>query len=577
MSKRYRFFLSLLVLLIAGVFLFPTYKWYFQTPENKKEIATGSKEQIRTYAMNKAAKELEAIKELVKKDPAQNVPGEYDFLVKKAEKNYKLSRTEIPSEWTIGELLKSFRNEQNFYNELESHYRNEVMAMKETSKGILQLGLDLSGGMSVLLQADMESLEERLGHPPTADEKRDAIDRAMEILNNRIDKFGVTEPQIRRQGDDSIFIDIPGAADPERVNSFLMGKGKLNFHIVDDEATAKLRAYIQENPGKALRPVDKQPVDSTILPPGTVSREFVQKDEYGIDRVQRYIAIREEIGLDGSHIVNAQVGNDPITGKPLINFTLDREGADIFFKLTSANTEKTMAIVLDDRVKAGAVIQEPIPSGQVRMTGFDRGEATDLALVLRTAALPVDLMIDNQQAVGASLGEDSIQLGMRAVTLGFLLVIFFMLLYYKGAGIIADIALIMNLFLIVAVLSAFNLTLTMTSIAGLILTVGMAVDANVIIFERIKEEYLLGKTPSASVNAGFKKAFWTIMDANITTFIAAIFLSQLSTGPIQGFAYTLAVGIVCSMFTALFVSRLLFDFSLSTFGKKRLSISWRIK
>ena len=577
MSKRYRFFLSLLVLVIAGIFLFPTYKWYFQIPEDKKEIATGSKEQIRTYAMNKAAKELEAIKELVKKDPAGKVPADYDFLVKTAEKNYKLSRKKIPSEWTIGELLKSFRNEQTFYNELESHYRNVVMDMKTSSEGILQLGLDLSGGMSVLLRADMDSLAERLGHEPTADEKSAAIDRAMEILNNRIDKFGVTEPQIRRQGDDSIFIDVPGAADPERVNSFLMGKGKLNFHIVDDEATAVLREYLTKNPGKALRPDNLQPVDSTVLPPGVAVREFVQKDNYGIDRVQRYIAIREEIGLDGSHIVNAQVGSDPITGKPVINFTLDREGADIFFKLTSANTDKTMAIVLDDRVKAGATIQEPIPSGQVRMTGFEKQEATDLALVLRTAALPVDLMIDNQQSVGASLGEDSIALGIRAITLGFILVIAFMLIYYLGAGLIADIALIMNLFLIVAVLSAFNLTLTMTSIAGLILTVGMAVDANVIIFERIKEEYRLGKSPSASVNAGFKKAFWTIMDANITTFIAAIFLSQLSTGPIQGFAYTLAVGIVCSMFTALFVSRLLFDFSLTTLGGKRLSISWRIK
>ncbi len=577
MSKRYRFFLSLLVLVIAGIFLFPTYKWYFQIPENKKEIATGSKEQIRTYAMNKAAKELEAIKELVKKDPAGKVPADYDFLVKTAEKNYKLSRKKIPSEWTIGELLKSFRNEQTFYNELESHYRNAVLDMKTSSEGILQLGLDLSGGMSVLLRADMDSLAERLGHEPTADEKSAAIDRAMEILNNRIDKFGVTEPQIRRQGDDSIFIDVPGAADPERVNSFLMGKGKLNFHIVDDEATAVLREYLTKNPGKALRPDNLQPVDSTVLPPGVAVREFVQKDNYGIDRVQRYIAIREEIGLDGSHIVNAQVGSDPITGKPVINFTLDREGADIFFKLTSANTDKTMAIVLDDRVKAGATIQEPIPSGQVRMTGFEKQEATDLALVLRTAALPVDLMIDNQQSVGASLGEDSIALGIRAITLGFILVIAFMLIYYLGAGLIADIALIMNLFLIVAVLSAFNLTLTMTSIAGLILTVGMAVDANVIIFERIKEEYRLGKSPSASVNAGFKKAFWTIMDANITTFIAAIFLSQLSTGPIQGFAYTLAVGIVCSMFTALFVSRLLFDFSLTTLGGKRLSISWRIK
>ncbi|MCP5515202.1 MAG: protein translocase subunit SecD [Spirochaetales bacterium] len=577
MSKRYRFFVILLVLVVAGVFLYSTYNWYFRVPADVKEIASGSKEQIRTYALSKAARELDKIKELAVKDRAMIVPAEYDFLVDTAKANYKLAKKTSPKEWTLDELLKSLKTEENTFNLLESHYRKEILDRKETSKGILQLGLDLSGGMSVLLQADIDSLAERLGHTPSADEKAAAIDRAMEILNNRIDKFGVTEPQIRRQGDDSIYIEIPGAADPERVNTFLMGKGSLNFHIVDDEATASLQQYISENRGKALRPDNNQPFDPAVLPPGTVAREFVQKDEYGIDRVQRYIAIREEKGLDGTHIVNAQVGNDPITGKPIINFTLDKEGADIFFKLTSANTEKTMAIVLDDRVKAGAVIQEPIPSGQVRMTGFDRQEASDLALVLRTAALPVDLKIDNQQAVGASLGADSIRVGIRAITLGFILVVAFMLIYYKGAGVIANIALFMNLYLMIAILSAFNLTLTMTSIAGLILTVGMAVDANVIIFERIKEEYRLGKTAEASVNAGYKKAFWTIMDSNLTTFIAAIFLSQLGTGPIQGFAYTLAVGIVSSMFTALFVSRLLFDMALSFSGKKKLSISWRIK
>jgi preprotein translocase subunit SecD len=191
--------------------------------------------------------------------------------------------------------------------------------------------------------------------------------------------------------------------------------------------------------------------------------------------------------------------------------------------------------------------------------------------------MPVDLRILNQQAVGASLGEDSVQQGLRAIALGFALVIVFMLIWYKGAGVVSDLALILNLVFIVAILSAFNLTLTLTSIAGIILTVGMAVDANVIIFERIKEEYRLGKTPEASVKAGFRKAFWTIMDANITTFIAALVLSQLGTGPVQGFANTLAVGIVSSMFTALFVSRLVFDFSVEQLGVKKLSIGWRLR
>jgi preprotein translocase subunit SecD len=209
-------------------------------PLDNKEIASGSKEQIRTYAISKAAKELENIKELVRKDPDTAVPGEYDFLVATAKKEYKLAKKELPKTWTVSELLKHFRTEEKTFTELESHYRKEMLDLKESSKGILQLGLDLSGGMSVLLQADMDSLGERLGRAPTADEKRDAVDRAMEILNNRIDKFGVTEPSIRRQGDDSIFIEIPGAADPERVKPFSWEKGRLNFHIVDDEATARL-------------------------------------------------------------------------------------------------------------------------------------------------------------------------------------------------------------------------------------------------------------------------------------------------------------------------------------------------
>lgn len=401
-----------------------------------------------------------------------------------------------------------------------------------------------------------------------------AVNRAMEILNNRIDKFGVSEPQIRKQGTNGILIEIPGAADPDRVNSFLMGKGSLSFHIVDQEASQKVTAYFSEHPGEMYNE-DGSVRRPGFLDPGDVIRGYYVKDQYGIDQLKRYVVVRREVGLDGNHIKDAVVGSHPITGKPVINFTLDLEGGEIFFKLTSANKGKTMAILLDDKVKSMATIQEPIRE-RVQMTGFGRKEANDLALVLRTAAMPVDLVVSNQQAVGASLGEDSVKQGLNAITLGFILVIVFMLVYYLGAGVIADIALILNIVFMVAVLSAFNLTLSLTSIAGIILTVGMSVDANVIIFERIKEELRLGKSPEASVRAGFRKAFWTIMDANVTTFIAALVLSQMGTGLVQGFANTLAVGIVSSMFTALFVAHLMFDFLVEQVKVKKLSISWRI-
>src|SRR6056297_562475 len=575
MSKRGRLLVVVLVLIISGVFLYPTFEWYFMVPQGEKELSAGSKIQIREYARGQAANELEQLKEMVEKDPDQEITEEYQHLIDTAVEQYEIDGRELPDRWTVEAILKAFDSEADAFEVLEAKHRKTLMDLKEQSNSVLQLGLDLSGGMRILLEADMASLEERLDREPSSADQQEAVNRAMEILTNRIDKFGVTEPEIRRQGQNQISVEIPGAADPERVNSFLMGKGSLNFHIVDQEVSQEVASYFIEHPtevyterGRIRRP--------DFVPTGLVIRGFYSKDQYGIDQLERYVVVEEEIGLNGNHIQNATVGQHPITNKPVINFTLDRQGGDIFYKLTSANQGETLAILLDDKVKSMARISEPIRD-RVQMTGFDRNEANDLALVLRTAALPVDLKVNNQQAVGASLGEDSVRQGLQAITLGFALVILFMIVYYRRAGLIADLALILNLVFIVAILSAFNLTLTLTSIAGIILTVGMAVDANVIIFERIKEEYRLGKTPDASVKAGFRKAFWTIMDANITTFIAALVLSQLGSGPVQGFANTLAVGIVSSMFTALFVSRLVFDFGVEQLKAKKLSIGWRVR
>jgi preprotein translocase subunit SecD len=282
------------------------------------------------------------------------------------------------------------------------------------------------------------------------------------------------------------------------------------------------------------------------------------------------------VGLDGNHIERAIVERDSIDGKPEVTFTLDSEGGDIFYKLTSANIGKPLAIVLDDRVKSQATIQSGIHES-VRLTGFGLEEANNIALTLRTAALPVQLQVVTQQSIGASMGEDTIRQGLYALTGGLAAVMFFMLIFYKGSGINAVIAQILNVYFMFSILSAFNFTLTLPSIAGFILTIGMAVDANVIIFERMKEELRLGKTRKAVVDAGFNKAFWAIMDSNITTFIAALFLSQLGSGPIQGFAVSLAIGVISSVFTALFVSRLIFDFGTDVLGSKKVSVSWRVK
>ncbi|MDF1567965.1 MAG: protein translocase subunit SecD [Spirochaetaceae bacterium] len=575
MTKMMRLLLVLVFVGLGAVFLYPTVSWYFFTDQEMKTLANGTREEIRLWSEQKAFDALAEIEELSKDADAVSrpIPEEYDFLRGVAKENYRLADEDIPKDWTLGEVLNGFRNFDQVRLALEDTYRQRVLDLKEMKGKILALGLDLSGGLSVVLEPDFAALEEASTEVLSAEDKTAALESALEVINNRIDTFGVTEPQIRKQLDDSILIEIPGEADPERVNSFLMGRGSLGFYIVDDEGTEAIRAYT----ASGGRIEDGRPVEEGILAEGLQVLGYFTKDSYGIDQFNSWIVVSNTPGLDGQHIREARPETDQNTLQPIVTFRLDAEGATIFQRLTSENVQKYMAVVLDDKVKAYALITEAIPGGSVRVTGFDYSEANDLAVVLRTGSLPIELGIRTLQSVGASLGADTIQAGLNAILIGFGLVFVFMALWYKGAGLIADLALAINLFLLTALLSSFNFTLTMTSIAGLILTVGMSVDANVIIFERIKEELRMGKSRGAAVDTGFKKAFWTVMDAQITTLIAALFLSQLGKGPVQGFAVTLAWGIGCSLFTALFVSRLLFDIGTEGMKRQKLSIAWGIK
>ena len=581
MNKRLRFIFLLLVIAIAAALLYPTINWYFIVDAQTQAVVSGSREEIKRYTQALAKADINRLTALVRSDETAALPDDLIPIQERAEALLRLEDADIPANWTVRDVLVAFRDEDEALRQMEEHYREEIFALKEQKNRIINLGLDLSGGINVVLEADVDSLSERLGRSPDDEELAEAIDLALEILNNRIDTFGVTEPVIRRQeGSNRIEIEIPGDNDPERVNAFLMGRGSLNLQIVDDDATAQLLTWQGEF--RAGNNIDwdpeRDPLPDFVLSGSTV-RPYVQKDEYDIDYIVRYIVTKEDNVnvLDGSHIQEADTASDPFTGRPTTTFLLDNEGAGLFQQMTSANVGSSLAIVMDGKVRAYARISEEIGGGSVRITGFTTEESRNIARVLQTAALPVDLIIVNQQRVGASLGQDAVEAGLRAILYGMIAVVLFMFIYYKGAGIIANIALILNLFFIISFLSAFNLTLTLTSIAGLILTVGMAVDANVIIFERIKEEYRLGKSAAASVEAGYKKAFWTIMDANLTTGIAAIFLSFLGTGPIQGFAVTLSVGIFSSVFTALWVTRLFFNISTEGLGRQKLSISWRAR
>jgi preprotein translocase subunit SecD len=578
MSKFRRLLVVIAVLAVAFMFLFPSIQWYFLTPKEDQAIAVGSREQIREYSRRMTYLIITDLKQKATAKDTTDLSGQkmYSVAIESAKKAYSLAKKPAPKTWDAIAILSAFSGERSMFDSIESRYREHVLSLKNVHSNAVQLGLDLAGGMSAVIQADLKGLSEKLGHDLSSAEKEDAMKRAVEILNSRIDKFGLTEPVIRRQGEDQIYIEIPGAADPERLNSIIMGKGNLAFYLVDSEASTAVSSYLATNPvgiDEQTMVVDKP----GLVPEGKIVRKVYKKDSYGLDEFTgEYLVLEGKPGLDGSHIQSATVSSDPITGKPETNFVLDKEGGDLFYKLTSENVGKTMAVVLDDRVKSYARIQEPIRES-VRITGFSSDEAESLALLLRTAALPISLSVVSQQAIGASLGEDSIAQGRTAILVGILSIFVFMFAYYKWAGLNATIAQILNLYLMLSVLTAFKLTLTLPSIAGFVLTTGMAVDANVIIFERIKEEIRAGKTRAAAIDAGFHKAFWAVMDSNITTIIAALFMAQLGTGPIQGFAISLAIGNITSLFTSLFVSRLIFDFETDVLHATHTSISWRVR
>ncbi|GAB6276093.1 MAG: protein translocase subunit SecD [Rectinema sp.] len=578
MSKFRRLLIVIAVLAVAFMFLFPSIQWYFLTPKEDQAIAVGSREQIREYSRRMTYLIITDLKQKAVAKDATDLSGQkaYKVSVESAKKAYSLAKKPAPKSWDAIAILSGFPGERSMFDSIESRYRERVLNLKNVHSSAVQLGLDLAGGMSAVIQADLKGLSEKLGHDLSQAEKEDAMKRAVEILNSRVDKFGLTEPVIRRQGEDQIYIEIPGTPDPERINSIIMGKGNLAFYIVDSEASTVVNSYLSTNPVG----IDEQTmiVDKPgLVPEGEIVRKVYKKDSYGLDEFTgEYMVLQGKPGLDGSHIQSATVSTDSITGKPETNFVLDKEGGDTFYTLTSDNVGKTMAVVLDDRIKSYARIQEPIRES-VRITGFDADEAESLALLLRTAALPISLSVVSQQAIGASLGEDSIGQGRTAILVGLLSIFIFMFAYYKWAGLNATIAQGLNLYLMLSVLTAFKLTLTLPSIAGFVLTTGMAVDANVIIFERIKEEIRAGKTRAAAIEGGFHKAFWAVMDSNITTIIAALFMAQLGTGPIQGFAVSLAIGNMTSLFTSLFVSRLLFDFETDVLKATHMSISWRVR
>ena len=429
----------------------------------------------------------------------------------------------------------------------------ELLDNDDVSKAKELLKKELQG--TVLTQDDLKfSLE------MTAEEisrtKQNAIKQAVDTIRNRLNEFGLAEPTVAKQGEDKILVEVPGIKtqeDEQRIRELIARAAHLQLMAVDEERAARVMT-MNENEAKSFGDV--------ILP--------------DVNTPERYL-LRQIPILDGSMLTDAKVGFDE-NNQPVINFALNGQGAKIFGDFTGKNVGNRMAVVLDEKVYSAPNIRERIGGGHVQISGnFKLEEAHDLAIALRSGALLAPVFVMEKRSVGPSLGADSIKASSIALALGFVLVILFMFLYYGMAGVIANVALVGNLFLILAIMSLFGATLTLPGMAGIVLTVGMAVDANVIINERIRELLHAGKSVAKSIEDGYNNAFTAILDANVTTLIAAVVLYAYGTGAIKGFALTMSIGILASMLTAIVGTHGIYQWLLPKIDKKRLNFWFGIK
>jgi len=471
--------------------------------------------------------------------------------------------------------------------------RERLQKLADLREKSIKLGLDLQGGMYLLLEVD----KSKLG----AAEARNAVDQARQIIENRIDQFGVAEPSIQKQGDNRILIQLPGLLDQERAKDLIGQTALLEFKIVktDDESRALLdridQALARRTTAAGADTFQAQhPFTSRFLSVAQAGESFTLNENVaaidsmlGVVRADSTFQLESSLAWDshqseregrtgrsllvlskeplmqGKDVQSAQMRLDldqERPGAPGVSFTLTSRGGATFADVTGANVGRRLAIVLDNRVQSAPNIHERIPRGQGSITGsFTEEEAQNLAIVLRSGALPAPVHVVEERTVGPSLGQDSIQKGLKAGAVGAALVILFMVIYYRLSGLVAVVALVLNILGLLACMAGFHATLTLPGIAGIVLTIGMAVDANVLVFERIREELRNKKTVLAAIDLGYSRAFRTIVDAHVTTLLSALALMWFGSGPIRGFAVTLSIGLIINMITAVGVSKMVFD------------------
>ena len=577
---------------LAGYFLYPSYYYYFEATEEQRD------------SNQKFCKALPGWAHCAKLNLGLDLQGGVHLVmgvrVDKAlehradrladgirdglkEKGFAVAKVERPRDTST--IVLGFAP-NTATDDIEKYLRREFSLLEVTRRGNDSLTLALS--------------------KQEADSVRDsAVDQSIKTIRNRADKLGVTEPTIARRGTDQVLIQLPGVKDPQHAIDIIGRTAQLEFSMVDTQSSGVFAS-----------------IDETTLPEGVVKKQVgtrsdaggqdiyfelpeAQKDATlkvlnaklpdnrvvgfgnvqlpnGMERpgVLRTYLLNARPGITGDYLVNAQVQqNKDMPSDYYVIMTFDPEGAKIFEKLTSENVGRMMAIVLDGKITSAPVIQEKIGGGTARITlGRSNDarakfqEAKDLVLVLKAGALPAPVEVQEKRQVGKTLGQDTVAKGTFAMVVGAALVVAFMALYYKKSGVMADFALILNVLLMMAFLALIEATLTLPGMAGIVLTIGMAVDANVLILERIREELRGGKAPRSAIDAGYKKAFATIFDSHVTSLIAGVVLMQYGSGPVRGFAVTLIIGLVCSLYTAIVVTRLIYDFIISRRRVEALSI-----
>ena len=629
--KEFRFRLIIIVaaIALAVYLLYPTYLDYQNNKVIKKSLET-YKEELKKSDPELTISETEKLV----KTREDSILAVNPSFVKDKEDRIKLGLDlqggmRVVLEVNTGKLLEKLaKNPDETFRTVLANAKKESEQTDESivdlvAKGLQAKGIRLSRYFGSIRDDDDKIISE------LKKSTEDAVSRAMEIIRNRVDQYGVSEPSIQRQGTRRIIVELPGIAREEEAKHLLQGTALLEFRIVRDadftfpimqkidnvlagkyedstkaasengEETATKdttgtasdtsEAELSEEEFKAKHPffaivrIDPQgrsaegyvPADERnklemILNrpdiqkviPNNVEFKFSAKTEKDANGKEFYrlFLVNKEPELTGGVITDAQANIDPNTSTPIVTMTMNSEGATEWARITGANVGKRIAIMLDGAIFSAPVVKGKITGGRSQIEGMaDLNEAKLLEIVLKAGALPAPVDVIEERTVGPSLGEDSINKGLTSVALGYILVGFFMIIYYRKAGTIAAAALIFTILFILGVLAGFKATLTLPGIAGIILTIGMAVDANVLIFERIREEMATGKTVKASIDSGFSRAYSAIIDSNITTFFTGIILYQFGTGPIQGFALTLMIGIATSLFSALVITRVILD------------------